>query len=81
MINNFMTVKEVAVFLGYTDRNVTVLCTSGKLLGAFKDGGRWFIPEETVKIYHIIHPKNSKKLVEAKENDSNIVQSCTEVQP
>lgn len=80
MINNFMNVKEVAVFLGYTDRNVTVLCTSGKLLGAFKDGGRWFIPVETAKIYKMTHPKNGKKLFEAKENN-NIVQSCTEERP
>lgn len=62
MVGNFMNVKEAAAYLRYTERHVTWLCDKGKLIGAKKDGSRWFIPEETVKIYKFSHPRGDKQV-------------------
>ena len=63
MVGNFMNVKEAAAYLEYTNRHVAWLCGQGELVGAKKDGLMWFIPEETVKIYKLSHPRRHKETV------------------
>ena len=37
-------VKEAAERWGLTERSVTGMCRNGKIPGAFKEGGTWYIP-------------------------------------
>ncbi len=45
----FMTVKEAAVKWGISDRRVRILCSEGKIPGAFQQGRGWKIPSNAVK--------------------------------
>lgn len=45
----FMTVKEAAVKWGISDRRVRILCSEGKIPGAFQEGRGWKIPAGAVK--------------------------------
>ena len=65
MVGNFMNAKEAAAFLELTDRRVTGLCNAGEIIGAYKDGSMWYMPEASVRIYKLSHPRRNKKSVEA----------------
>lgn len=39
-------VKEAAERWGLTERSVTGMCRNGKIPGAFKEGGTWYIPSD-----------------------------------
>jgi excisionase family DNA binding protein len=45
----FMTVKEAAAKWGISDRRVRILCSEGKIPGAFQQGRGWKIPENAAK--------------------------------
>lgn len=45
----FMTVKEAAEKWGISDRRVRVLCTQGKIPGAYQEGRGWKIPVDAEK--------------------------------
>ena len=42
-------VKEAAERWGLTERSVTGMCRNGKIPGAFKEGGTWYIPTDAEK--------------------------------
>jgi len=44
-----MTIKEASVAWGITERRVNELCKSGRIVGAYKEGKRWFIPDNAQK--------------------------------
>ncbi len=45
----FMTVKQVAEKWGISDRRVRILCSEGKIPGAYQEGRGWKIPIDAVK--------------------------------
>ena len=45
----FMTVKQAAEKWGISDRRIRVLCTEGKIPGAFQEGRGWKIPADAEK--------------------------------
>lgn len=44
-----MTIKEVALAWGITERRVNELCKTGRIAGAHKEGRQWIIPEDAQK--------------------------------
>lgn len=49
MIEEYMTINEVAEKWGVTPRRIRVLCTTGRIDGATKFGREWAIPANTEK--------------------------------
>lgn len=45
----FMTVKQAAEEWGISDRRIRVLCSEGKIHGAYQEGRGWKIPADAVK--------------------------------
>ena len=45
----YMTVKEAAEKWGISDRRIRVLCSEGKIAGAFQEGRGWKIPADAEK--------------------------------
>ena len=45
----FMTAKQIAEKWGISDRRVRVLCSEGKISGAYQEGRGWKIPIDAVK--------------------------------
>lgn len=45
----FMTVKQASEKWGISDRRVRVLCSQGRILGAYQDGRSWKIPVDAGK--------------------------------
>ena len=45
----YMTVKEAAVKWGISDRRIRVLCSEGKIPGAYQEGRGWKIPIDAEK--------------------------------
>ncbi len=45
----FMTIKEASQKWGISDRRIRVLCTTGKISGAYQDGKAWKIPSNAQK--------------------------------
>lgn len=45
----YITVKEAAKKWGISDRRVRILCSEGKIEGAYKSGRAWMIPIDAVK--------------------------------
>jgi len=45
----FMTVQQAAEKWGISDRRVRILCSEGKIKGAFQEGRGWKIPVDAVK--------------------------------
>ena len=45
----YLSVKEIAEKWGISDRRVRILCSEGKVQGAFRQGRAWKIPENAVK--------------------------------
>lgn len=50
-MNQYLTSEEAAKKLEQTIRQVQNLCKSGKLRGAFKQGGVWLIPKDSVHLF------------------------------
>ena len=46
---DFMTIKEAAMQWEISSRRVQVLCSEGRIEGAFKHGNAWFIPRGALK--------------------------------
>lgn len=46
---DFMTIKEASIKWKISARRVQVLCSEGRIDGAFKHGNAWFIPKQSVK--------------------------------
>lgn len=44
-----MTIKEAAAVWNITERRINMLCSSGRIPGAYKDGKCWFIPDDAIK--------------------------------
>ena len=59
MIEGYVTVKQASKRINLSESYICQLCKSGKLAGAKKIGNLWLIPEDTIKIYAIIHGKNT----------------------
>ena len=45
----FMSVKQAAEKWGISDRRIRVLCSQGKISGAYQEGRGWRIPIDAVK--------------------------------
>lgn len=45
----FMSVKQASEKWAISDRRVRVLCSEGKIPGAYKEGRRWKIPQDAIK--------------------------------
>lgn len=45
----FMSVKQAAEIWGISDRRIRVLCSQGKITGAYQEGRGWKIPIDAVK--------------------------------
>lgn len=45
----FMTVKQASEKWGISDRRVRILCTEGKIAGAYQEGRGWKIPVDAMK--------------------------------
>jgi len=45
----FMSVKQASEKWGISDRRIRVLCSEGKIPGAYQEGRGWKIPQDTVK--------------------------------
>ncbi len=45
----FMTVKEASQKWGISDRRIRVLCSQGKISGAYQEGKTWKIPSNAEK--------------------------------
>ena len=45
----FMTVKQASVKWGISDRRIRVLCSEGKIPGAYQEGRGWKIPVDAKK--------------------------------
>jgi len=48
-MNEYMTVKEVSMKWGVSERQVQGLCRSGKIEGVAKLGRNWLIPKDAKK--------------------------------
>ena len=46
---DMMNAQETALLWGMSDRRVAILCKSGRIPGAIKQGHKWFIPASTPK--------------------------------
>ena len=56
----YMTVKEAAEKWGISDRRIRVLCSEGKIAGAFQEGRGWKIPADAEKPADGRYKKNQK---------------------
>ena len=45
----FMTVKQASEKWGISDRRIRVLCSEGKISGAYREGRAWKIPVDARK--------------------------------
>ena len=48
-LNMYITVKQAAEKWGISDRRVRVLCSEGKITGAYQEGRAWKIPHDAAK--------------------------------
>ena len=46
---NVMTTREASERWGISERRINTLCAEGDCRGAYKEGNRWFIPQEVQK--------------------------------
>ena len=54
----YLSIQEMAQQWEISDRRLVQLCNAGEISGAFKDGGRWKIPEDCPKPVIIREKKN-----------------------
>ncbi len=45
---SYLTVNEIAKKWGLADRQVRIMCSQGKIKGAYKSGRAWLIPDDSV---------------------------------
>ena len=45
----YMSVKQAAENWGISDRRIRVLCSEGKITGAYQEGRGWKIPIDAIK--------------------------------
>ena len=45
-LSDMISAKDAALRWGVTERRITGLCRSGKVSGAFKEKGLWYVPED-----------------------------------
>ena len=48
-MNDYLTIKEVSVKWGITERRIQKLCSEGKIPGAVKFGRDWAVPKYVEK--------------------------------
>lgn len=48
-MNDYLTIKEVSVKWGLTERRIQKLCSEGKIPGAVKFGRDWAVPKDAEK--------------------------------
>ena len=46
---DYLTVKEIAIQWGITDRMVSIYCSQGRIPGAVKKGNLWLVPCDAKK--------------------------------
>ncbi|MBR0033427.1 MAG: helix-turn-helix domain-containing protein [Synergistaceae bacterium] len=66
-LKNVLTVAQACEELEVGKSQLQKLCKNGKLAGAEKLGGVWFIPAEAVKLYKGVRLKKRRK----KKTDEN----------
>ena len=49
LMAGIMTVKEAAKRWDVSERRIGILCQEGRIPGAYKEGRRWFIPDDAEK--------------------------------
>ncbi len=59
---DFMTIKEAAKQWEISSRRVQVLCSEGRIEGAFKHGNAWFIPRSAIKPEELKRGPKPRKL-------------------
>ncbi len=70
-----ITTKQVAEMWGISDRRVRILCESGKIEGAFRDGKIWYIPDNASKPQDA-RIKSKQTLIEQIESKKKILDDC-----
>lgn len=70
----YMTVKQIASKWRISDRRVRILCSKGKIIGAYREGRSWKIPNDAIKptdgrykITKSLIPVLEEKLLKLKE--------------
>lgn len=73
-------VKEIARLWNISERRVRVLCSEGRIEGAFKEGNIWRIPENAIKPSdkRINNPENLLELIDKKLKILNNMRPLTE---
>lgn len=56
-----LTTQQAADLLGINLNNISLRCRQGKIPGAVQIGGRWLIPEESLKGIEIQPQKKNKR--------------------
>ncbi|MDU3086888.1 MAG: Fic family protein [Peptoniphilus harei] len=76
----YLGVKEIARLWNISERRVRVLCSEGRVEGAFKEGNIWKIPENAIKPYdkRINNPENLLELIDKKLKILNNMRPLTE---
>lgn len=76
----YLGVKEIARLWNISERRVRVLCSEGRVEGAFKEGNIWKIPENAIKPSdkRINNPENLLELIDKKLKILNNMRPLTE---
>lgn len=76
----YLGVKEIARIWNISERRVRVLCSEGRIEGAFKEGNIWNIPENAIKPSdkRINNPENLLELIDKKLKILNNMRPLTE---
>lgn len=48
-MEKFVTTKDISIRWGISPRRVNVLCKTGRIPGAYKEGKQWWIPADAIK--------------------------------
>lgn len=76
----YLGVKEISRLWNISERRVRVLCSEGRIEGAFKEGNIWRIPENSIKPSdkRINNPENLLELIDKKLKILNNMRPLTE---
>ena len=76
----YLGIKEIAKLWNISERRVRVLCSEGRIEGAFKEGNIWKIPENAIKPSdkRINNPENLLELIDKKLKILNNMRPLTE---
>lgn len=61
----YLTTQEVSIKWNITVRSVQIYCVKGRVLGAYKEGKTWFIPEDAIKPIRKNEKENKNHLLNA----------------